>query len=274
MMTALRMLLAVAIGLALVLLLFWATQRSMIYIPSGDVPTPSIAGLPDAIEVTFPTEDGLMLKGWFVAARSAPTGDALIVFNGNAGNRAYRADIASGLADAGIQVLLFDYRGYGGNAGSPSEEGLAMDARAARKYLAARPGIDPHRIAYFGESLGAGVAVRLARDERPSALLLRSPFTSLVDAARHHFPYLPVRWLLTDRFASIETIATLRVPVLVITAAHDSVVPSGQSRRLFDAAPQPKRLVVIEGVDHNDAELVAGPRVIAEVRAFLNESRR
>jgi uncharacterized protein len=258
----------------LILFLFWSMQRRLIYLPSHDVPAPASAGLPNAEAITFPTEDGLTLNGWFVPARAPATGDAVIVFNGNAGNRAYRSDIASGLARAGIAVLLFDYRGYGGNPGWPSETGLAIDARAALRYLSSRPDIDRQRITYFGESLGGGVAVRLAREHRPRTLVLRSPFTSLADTGQHHFPYLPVRWLLADRFASVDVIAGIDAPLLVIAAAHDSVVPSEQSRRLFDAAREPKRLLIIEGVDHNDFELVAGPKVIAAIASLANEERR
>jgi fermentation-respiration switch protein FrsA (DUF1100 family) len=269
MMTVVRLLVAAAVGLSLVLILFWSLQRRLIYMPFGDVPTPAVAGLANAVEVTFPTEDGLTLNGWFVPAASPATGDAIIVFNGNAGNRAYRADIAAAFAREGIAVLLFDYRGYGGNPGSPSERGLVMDARAARRYLLSRPGIDPQRIAYFGESLGSGVAVGLAREQTPRALILRSPFTSLADTARYHYPFLPVKWLLADRFASIDAIAAIDAPLLVIAAAHDSIVPSAQSRRLFDAARDPKRLLIVEGVDHNDLELASGPRVIAAVKDLL-----
>ena len=263
-----------AIGIAVVaavLLMFWVMQRKMIYLPSGNVRSPAEVGLVGTDVVTFSTEDGLTLNGWFVPARAPATADVMIVFNGNAGNRAYRAAIASPLAWAGIAVLLFDYRGYGGNPGSPSEEGLLKDARAARRHVESRPGVDPTRISYFGESLGAGVAVQLALEHRPRALVLRSPFTSLTDMARHHFPFLPVRLLLKDRFPSIDLIARVDAPILGITAAHDSVVPAEQSRRLFEAAKEPKRLLVVEGADHNDLDLVAGRRVMAAVIGLLKE---
>jgi fermentation-respiration switch protein FrsA (DUF1100 family) len=269
-----RMFVLVAGLLALILVLFWSLQRRLIYLPASYVPRPAEVGLANAAEVTFPTEDGLTLEGWFVPAQPPATADTVIVFNGNAGNRAYRADIALALARAGIAVLLFDYRGYGGNPGSPSEQGLAMDARAALRHLLSRPGIDPTRVAYFGESLGSGVAVKLAREQRPRALVLRSPFTSLVDTGRHHYPLLPVRWLLADRFASIDAIAAIDAPLLVIAAAHDSIVPSEQSRRLFDAAREPKRLLILQGTDHNDLELAAGPQTIDAISLLLRELAR
>ncbi|HEY7498053.1 MAG TPA: alpha/beta hydrolase [Vicinamibacterales bacterium] len=253
-------------------LLLWFGQRRLIYFPFGDVPSPAEAGLARAEPVAFQTGDGLRLAGWFVPAIEPATGDTMIVFNGNAGNRAYRADIAARMSELGVAVLLFDYRGYGGNPGAPTEEGLARDARAALAFVESRPDVDRRRIVFFGESLGAAVAVGLAVERRPRALILRSPFTSLADTARHHYPLLPVGWLLRDRFPSRDRIAKAAVPLLVITAARDSVVPSEQSRRLFDAAPEPKRLLVIDGVDHNDAALAAGPQVVAAVGEFLRSA--
>jgi fermentation-respiration switch protein FrsA (DUF1100 family) len=254
--------------LALVLLLFWLGQRRMIYFPFGEVPAPAAAGLPRAEEITFSTDDGLTLRGWFVRAQATAT--TVIVFNGNAGNRAFRAPLAAALAARGISTLLFDYRGYGGNPGRPTEEGLAADARAARRYVTGRAGGD--RVVYFGESLGTGVAVRLAAEHQPAALILRSPFTSLTDTGRHHYPFLPVSLMLTDRFASIDRIGDVRCPLLVIAGDRDSVIPVDQSRRLFEAAREPKRLVIVERADHNDYDLLAGERVLDAIAGFLKST--
>lgn len=261
--------LGVTLGVTLILLLAWVGQRQLIYLPFGDVPEPSEVGLTRVERVTFTTDDGLTLNGWFVPASTGIATLTVIVFNGNAGNRAYRADLAAGLARAGVASLLFDYRGYGGNPGSPSEEGLALDARAARRYVDARADVSRDRIVYFGESLGAAAAVRLALEQPPRALVLRSPFTSLVDTGRFHYPFLPVRWLLKDRFPSIERISRVGCPVLVIAGGQDSIIPTAQSRRLFEAASDPKQFVILDGADHNDFELVAGPRVIGAVSEFL-----
>lgn len=264
-----RFLAVVLVFVAVVLVLFWTTQRRMIYLPSGTVPSPDAVGLPDAEAVAIPTGDGLHLHGWFVPARAAATGDVVIVFNGNAGNRSYRADIALGLSARGIGVLLFDYRGYGGNPGSPSEPGLMEDARGARRLIESRPDVEPGRISYLGESLGAAVAIGLAVERAPRALILRSPWTSLADTGAYHFPVLPVRWLLRDRFASLDRIGRLHSPLLVIAAERDSIVPSDQSRRLFAAANEPKQLMIVKGADHNDLELAAGPAVMTAVASFV-----
>ena len=272
-------LLVVAAVLAASLGLLWLFQRRLLYFPTpGPVP-PAASAIPWAEDVAFDTADGLRLHGWFVPAQpgagapAAPVGGgrpAVLVCNGNGGDRSMRAPLAAALSRMGLAVLLFDYRGYGGNPGHPTEEGLAADARAALGYLAGRPEVDPDRIVYFGESLGAAVALRLATERPPAALVLRSPFASLAEVGRRHYPVLPVSLLLRDRYDSAALAGRLDAPLLVVAGGRDRIVPASHSRRLFDAAPQPKRLVVLEGADHNDHELLAGPRLLAELRAFLD----
>ena len=252
------------------LLLVWTFQRTLIYFPLDHVPSPSDVGLAGVETVTFPTEAGLVLSGWFVSNRSGAASGTVIVFNGNAGNRAHRAPLAATLRDAGYQVLLFDYRGYGGNGGAPTERGLLADARAARAYLLGRVDVDASRLVYFGESLGSAVAIGLAAEHDPAAMVLRSPFTSLVDVGRVHYPFLPITLLLRDRFASLDAIRDVGCPVLVIAGDHDRIVPVGQSRRLYDAVRAPKELVIIAGADHNDRELGAGEEMMAAVVRFLS----
>jgi fermentation-respiration switch protein FrsA (DUF1100 family) len=135
--------------------------------------------------------------------------------------------------------------------------------------LAARPDVDSTRIAYFGESLGTAVAVRLAVEQRPSALILRSPFTSMADLARYHYSVLPSRLLLRDRYSTIDRIRDVRVPLLVIAGGRDSIVPIEYSQRLYDVAADPKTLVVLPDADHNDMELLAGAEMISAIVRFL-----
>jgi uncharacterized protein len=266
--------LVVVAVLAASLGLLWAFQRRLIYLPSpGPVP-PAASVLPGAEDVTFETADGLQLHGWFVpGAVDSPApprpGPAVLVCNGNGGDRSMRAALAAALSRMGLAVLLFDYRGYGGNPGSPSEEGLAADARAALGYLAGRPEVDPRRVVYLGESLGAAVALRLAVERPPAALVLRSPFASLAEVGRRHYPFLPVSLLLRDRYDSAARVGRLTAPLLVVAGGRDRIVPAGHSRRLFAAAPEPKRLVVLDGAGHNDHDLLAGPRLLEELSAFL-----
>jgi fermentation-respiration switch protein FrsA (DUF1100 family) len=255
--------------IAAVLALIWAMQRRLMYFPTGDVPAPGAIGLTDVEPVTFKTADGLGLSAWFVAAPGPSPRVTVLVFNGNAGNRAHRGPLAAAFHRHGLHVLLVDYRGYGGNPGVPTENGLAADSRAARAYVVGRPDVDASRIVYFGESLGTAVAIDLAVEHPPAALILRSPFTSMADLGQHHYPFLPVRLLLRDRFAAIDQIRRIRVPLLVIAGAHDRVVPIESSRRLYDAVVAPKTLLVLPDADHNDYELLAGDEMIRTIVRFL-----
>lgn len=263
-----RAVVVLAVGLvgALIVIvgLVWVLQRRVIYFPTADLgPTP-----PGVEGASFVTSDGLELRGWFFPAEGAD-GRAVLVSNGNAGNRSHRAPLAAALRDRGWSVLLYDYRGYGDNPGSPSEEGLARDARAAASWLADREDVDADRIAYLGESIGTGVVTRLAVERPPAALVLRSPFTSLVDMGRAHYPFLPVGLLLRDRFPVIEHIRRYDGPVLVIWGGADSIVPPEQSAAVADAARGSER-VVIRGADHNDAALFDGEELIEAVVRFLS----
>jgi fermentation-respiration switch protein FrsA (DUF1100 family) len=260
---------AIALAVAGVLVLVWLAQRTLIYFPDRDLPPPAVTGLADFEDVRIPVADGVTLGGWFLPARPQPPAWTLVVFNGNAGNRAYRIPLATALRRLGLSVLLFDYRGFGDSTGSPTEPGLRDDARAVHAYLARRTDVRADRIVYFGESLGTAVAVQLAVEHPPAALILRSPFTSLVDVGRLHYPILPVRWLLRDRFSSIDAIERVRSPVLIVAGDRDRIVPLEQSRQLFDRTPEPRQLLIVSGADHNDAELLDGRQMIEAVRKFL-----
>lgn len=264
-----------ALAVVAFLVLVWVTQRQLLYFPDGG-PVPTAATLlPGASDVTLETGDGLRLGAFFVPGTAPQSGATVIVCNGNAGDRAARAELGRSLAAAGHNVLLFDYRGYGGNAGEPTESGLAADAQAALRYVEARDGIDRGRIVYFGESLGAAVAARLAVERPPLALVLRSPFTSIADVGRLHYSYLPVTdALLFDHYRTIDSVRTSRVPVLVIAGANDRIVPPDLSRRVFDAAAGPKRFVSVPGADHNDPELADGEALLSAVTTFLGELLR
>jgi fermentation-respiration switch protein FrsA (DUF1100 family) len=259
----------VAVIVVAALTLVWIGQRQLIYFPDTSTPSLERTGLADAEAVMFTTADGLRLGAWFVAGSGSSPRATVVVFGGNAGHRAYRAPLAQALREHGFNVVLTDYRGYGGNPGSPTEEGLAADARAARAYVLSRPDIDPTRVVYFGESLGGAVALRLAVEQPPAALILRSPFASMTLIGQHHYPVLPVRLLLRDRFPSIDRASQLRSPVLVIAGTHDTVIPIEHTRRLYDTVASPKTWVEI-AADHNDVVLLDGREMIQAIVRFLN----
>lgn len=238
----------------------WA--RRFIYYPDGRVPPRDPPG-DLGTGVTLRTGDGLDLSAWCFPA---PGGTAVVLCNGNAGNRADRLPLSAGLQRRGLTVLSLDYRGYGGNPGEPEEAGLIADAAAAADHLTTLPGTT--RMVYFGESLGAAVLIGLAEQRPPAALVLRSPFTSLLDVARAHLPLVPSA-AVEDRWASLERIREITLPLLVLAGTADTVVPYEQSVRLFEAAPGPKRLVNFEGADHNDPALTFGARLLDETARFL-----
>jgi fermentation-respiration switch protein FrsA (DUF1100 family) len=252
-----RALLVVLVVVVLVTGLLWTFQRRLIYLPQGTAGPPP-AG---AREVVLTTADGLRLGGWFFPGDDGAP--AVLVANGNGGHRGLRAPLAEALQAAGLSVLLFDYRGYAGNPGSPSEEGLALDVRAARAFLLERmPG---DRLLYYGESLGAAVVTELATEHPPAGLVLRSPFTDLAAAGGVHYPFLPVRLLLRDRYPVREQVARILVPTTVVYGTADTIIPPEQSRAVARAAADLHRLVAVPGADHNDLALLDGPELIEAV---------
>lgn len=269
--------LAVLGVVAVVLGGLYAIQRSLIYYPEpGPLPHASDL-LPGGRDVVLRTEDGLRLGAWHFPARGTgglPEGDAPTVLfaPGNGGNRWGRTPFAERITDAGINVLLLDYRGYGGNPGSPSESGLAQDARAAYDYLTGELDVPASRLLYVGESLGCGVVSQLATERPPAAMVLRSPFVDLASAGRVHYPFLPVRLLLKDRFPVAENVRGLSgVPVTVVAGTGDSIIPIDQSRRVAEAARG--QLVEVLGADHNDLELLNGSELIDAVVRLAQELR-
>jgi fermentation-respiration switch protein FrsA (DUF1100 family) len=271
-------------------------QRSMIYFPTrARLIQPADAELPDGYvhTISLHSDDDLQLRGWHILPGGhsaetvedcdrelASTDPVFLYFSGNAGNRRYRVEEFHVLARLGCHVFLFDYRGYGDNPGSPSEERLAADARAVWRYATEQRGVSAERIVLYGESLGGGVAVRLAHDlcaagTPPAGIVLRSTFPSLVDAAAHHYPWIPVRWLLVDRFPSRERIATLSCPILQIHGSRDSIVPIDLARELFTAAPEsssagvPKRFVELTAANHNDVLFVANDEMERALSEFI-----
>jgi uncharacterized protein len=254
----------------LVVLLAWGFQRQLIYLPDRADP----AAPPAAVEeVAFTTADGLELAAWFVPAEGEPVAHVLVT-PGNAGNRAHRLPLARGLAARGHAVLLVDYRGYGGNPGDPSEAGLLRDAEAAFRSLEARDGVDAEHIVLLGESIGAGVAAGLAAElgptGGPAAVVLRSPFPSLGEVARGHYPFLPVGLLLRDRFPVSDQLADVEAPILVVAGGADTIVPTALSREVAERAGA--RYVELPGVDHNAAALLDGADFLAAVDDFVRHS--
>jgi hypothetical protein len=228
------------------------------------VADPSHAGL-DHREVWATADDGVRLHGWHLPARGRTL---LVFFHGNAGNISHRLDNLRRLVEAGVDVYIFDYRGYGRSQGSISEAGLYADAEAALakgRELAAETGA---RLALFGRSLGGVAAVKVAGRPEVAGVVLESTFTHLGDMARHHFP-LPGLGALKGRFSSLARIDRVVAPKLFIHGDADGIVPLELGLALYEAAPRPKELWVIPGAGHNDTYETAGPVYFRRVADFL-----
>lgn len=259
-----RLVVGLVLGGVVAFSMIWWLQRQLIYFPDPSAVPHAGDAIEGARDLTLHTGDGLELGAWFVPpADGTDRGQAVLVAPGNGGNRADRIGLADELRERGLAVLLMDYRGYGGNPGSPSEAGLALDALAAVEALGGL-GYPPSRTLYFGESLGSGVVAALQARRPPAGIVLRSPFTELADVGAHHYPWLPVRLVLRDRFPVLGHLRDSQVPVTVIYGDQDAVVPTELSARVADNAPVLVERMVLEGADHNDP-VMFGPRVAEAV---------
>lgn len=232
----------------------YLAQRQLMYHPGGSPGSPAASGVAEMVPLHIATADGLKLQSWFSAPRDGRP--VIVYFHGNAGHIGDRGFKARPFLDAGFGVLLVGYRGYGGNPGNPSEKGFYRDAEAALAHLNAAD-LAPEDWVFYGESLGTGVAVEMAKRRAEAgtpvaALVLEAPFTSMGDAAQSRYPYLPARVLVRDRYDSVGKIAAVEAPVLIFHGDRDAVVPYALGRRLFGAAREPKSFERIEGARHND----------------------
>jgi fermentation-respiration switch protein FrsA (DUF1100 family) len=243
-------------------------EKQLIYFPSrAHDATPAALGLAHE-EVRLTAPDGVRLHGWFLPAPDSRF--TVLVCHGNAGNVSHRLDRALLMQPRlRADVLLFDYRGYGASEGAPDEEGTYRDARAAYGWLRDR-GAPARRIVLFGESLGSAVALQLGLEVEAAALVLESPFASIPEMARAVYPFLPLWPFVRTRYDNVGKAPRLRLPLLVTHGDRDEVVPFAQGRKVFEAAPEPKRFFAIAGAGHNDTYFVGGDPYWAEIRAFLD----
>ena len=252
---------------------FWGcpVEERLIFHPSDRIDrTPRDLGLPFD-DIYFVTVDGVRLNGWFVPYPGTKT--TLLWFHGNAGNISHRLENLRLLHDkVNINVLIFDYRGYGRSEGKVSEEGTYRDGEAALRYLRTRENVDPKRIVFFGRSLGAAVAAELATREECLVLILETPFVSIREMARAALPFIPIGSLLRTRYDVAEKIKKVKAPILVLHGDKDEVVPFEQGKRVFETAPQPKEFYAIRGAHHNDTYIVGGDAYFAALKDFIDRA--
>lgn len=242
-----QILLLSVVAAILSVILMYVFQRHLIYYPSKDKASLNDYLVHDMQVITLHTSDGLVLTSWY---RPAKKNHATILYlHGNAGNIGGRMSLGREFMDAGLGLLLLEYRGYGGNKGSPTEQGLYEDARTAMRFLHEQ-GIQNENIALYGESLGSGVATKLGVEYPVCAVILQSPYTSLTDMTRFYYPFMLLKpW---DRFDSFERIQSIKAPILILHGTNDTVVPYSQGLALFHQAHEPKKMLSFKQEGHND----------------------
>ena len=236
---------------ALLILVLFFTQRSLLYFPSNERPDLSQYPAIGLEEVTLKTEDGLELTAWFIRPDPTRDGRTFLLFHGNAGHIGHRVEKFRRILEAGYGFLLLEYRGYGGNPGKPTEMGLHTDARAALDFLASNE-IPYQKVILYGESLGSGIAVKAASAHQFHAVILEAPYTSIADVAQRQYWFLPVRWLVRDRYDTLGIINRVTSPVVVIQGEQDEIIHVSFGKRVFEAAPEPKTAWFFEGARHNN----------------------
>jgi fermentation-respiration switch protein FrsA (DUF1100 family) len=259
---------AIAAGLYVLLVgNLFVFQRSMLYPANQYRPAPAAMQVPELQVVTLRTRDGLDLIAWYGAPRAGkPT---VVSFHGNGDFIGANSGFARLLLDRGYGVLLTSYRGYSGNPGAPTEEGLYDDGRAAMDFVEARGAV----VVLHGFSLGSGVAVQMATERKVAAMILEAPFTAAVDVAASAYPFVPVHLLMHDRFDSLAKLGAIAVPVLVTHGTRDEVVPAAQFDRIYEAIRGQKTRNRIEGASHNDLwQRGSGEAAIAFLERLSAES--
>jgi fermentation-respiration switch protein FrsA (DUF1100 family) len=264
-----KLALGVAAAYALVCVAAYLGQRKLMYFPDLDRIQPAEVGLVGVTERVIETPDGERVIAWYGKAR--PGRPTLLYFHGNGGSLGARASRIERFMREGWGVYMMTYRGYGGSTGHPTEANNVADAGLAYDGLVGE-GVAPKSIVLYGESLGSGIAVRLATEREVAGVILDAPYTSLVDVGAAAYPFLPVRALLIDRYETTRYIAKVKAPLLVLHGELDPVVPVAMGREVARLANEPKRLVVFPDGGHSDL-YINGNGAIDAVRAWVGSLR-
>jgi len=240
-------------------------EHTAVFFPSRSMnSTPAQAGMPYE-DVYLITSDGIKINAWLV--KSSPSASTILFAHGNAGTISDRVMKLKFFHDLGLNVLVFDYRGYGKSQGRPTEKGIYLDAQAVYDYLQSRPDIDHGRIIGYGASLGGVVVVDLATRRKLAALMIESSITSAKDMAQRLYPFLP-SFLMGIKFDSLSKIKNIDTPKLFLHSPEDQTVPLSMGQKLYEAASNPKSFLFIHG-GHNDGALISDGKVRDGFKKFL-----
>jgi uncharacterized protein len=270
-----RPLILIVLSILFIMVFIRFIENRFVFHPDKNILlTPDDYGL-EYDDVTFHTEDGLKLNGWFMPGKTKSlTVDnlyTLLWFHGNAGNISHRLENIKMLYDrVPLNIFIFGYRQYGKSEGKISEHGTYIDAKAALEYLHSRKDINHEKIIFFGRSLGSAVAVHLAVEDKCCALILETPFTSTKELAKFLYPFLPLGYIIKTKYDSITKIKDVKAPVLILHGDKDELVPIEQGRKLYEAANEPKEFYTIPDATHNDTYIVGGEEYFNTIRRFVD----
>jgi uncharacterized protein len=254
--------LAIALGILVAIVMVGTpyVQRALLYFPDDQRVFPSQAGLPEVEERSFDTPDGARVLSWWGNAQLGhPT---ILYFHGNGGSFANRSERMRKYLSRGFGVVMMTYRGYGGSTGQPSELSNVADAKQLYQLLIAS-GVAPDAIVLYGESLGSGIATQLAAESPVAGLILDAPYTSIIDMAERVYPYLPSRWLMTDRYETLLFIGRVTAPVLVVHGEADALIPVDMGRQVAASAVNARtEIVTFKDAGHSDHHLYGSYDVI------------
>jgi fermentation-respiration switch protein FrsA (DUF1100 family) len=267
-MPVIRIIIVVASVCAISITLVYIFQSRFLYFP-----TRTISADPDSVglqfeDVSLVTSDGVRLAGWFIPCNDAR--GVILFCHGNAGNISHRLDSIMTFHRLGMDVFIFDYRGYGESEGKPTESGTYQDVEAAWQYLIEERKIGPNRIIVFGRSIGGSIAAWLAQQHRPGGLILESTFTSLRDAAAttYHFPL--IKWFVRFDYNTAEYLTGVDCPVLVVHSRDDEIMSFSHGQQLYELATEPKVFLEITGT-HNEGFITSGRHYEEGLDTFISE---
>ena len=266
-----KILIDIFIFLAVLTAGFFALVRYLetagVFFPSRVMPVdPSVIDLPWE-DIYFKSKDNVTLNGWFFKCLNAKS--TLLFAHGNAGNMSDRLFKIRFFYNLGLNVFIFDYRGYGKSEGKPSEAGIYLDAQGAYDYLQSRSDVSLENIIFYGASLGGAVVIDLATHRKVTLLVVEASITNAQDMARIHYPFVPT-FFLSLKFDSIGKVKQLSVPKLFIHSPEDQVVPYWVGQKLFESAGEPKEFLIIHG-GHNDGSITTDPSAAGEFIRILKD---
>lgn len=261
-----KILLIIILGAIIFKIYFIFLEQKSLYHPEKEIPqAPKNLGLTYE-DVDFKTDDGNLLHGWFVPSKEAKA--TVLYCHGNAGNIYHRLHKVKFFHEMGVNFFIFDYRGYGKSTGKPSEKGLYKDAQTAYDYIVSRSDVDKNKIVVYGKSLGGPVAADLCVHRQASALILEGSFASVALRAQQLYPFLPMKFLITQKYDTIAKVKNLHIPKLIVHGRQDEVISFRHGETLFKVAAEPKQFLAFEG-GHNDDVYVASEAYKQELDKFL-----